>query len=72
MKYKHMTRNQHTEFRNLWEANSNQYEFYELAKRINPNITFNEFEHGWQYRTVLHTKLSIAKDEFLNILNYCF
>lgn len=72
MRYRHMTRMQHMEFKNLWTANSNQYDFYELAKRINPNITFQQFDKGWQYRTVLDPKLSIAREEFLNILNGCY
>jgi hypothetical protein len=67
-----MTRMQHTELKNLWNANANQYEFYELAKRINPDITFQQFDKGWQYRTVLDPKLSIAREEFLNILNGCY
>ena len=68
---KSLTRTQSQYFRNLWERNANQYEFYELATEIRPGITFREFDRGWQWRTVLHPKISVAKIELLNILNGC-
>jgi len=55
-------------FKNLWEANANQYRFYKLAKEIKPDMTFMEFEKGWQYRQVLNTSYTKAKTEFINIL----
>jgi hypothetical protein len=66
-----MTRPQQQYFRNLWERNANQYDFYELAIEMRPDITFQEFWHGWQYRTVLHPKISEGKKELLSILNGC-
>jgi len=55
-------------FRNLWESNSSIGEFYELAKKIDPEITLSVFDKGWQYRLVLHENYKQARIEFINIL----
>ena len=55
-------------FRNLWEQDDSEYEFYKLAKEMKPDITFSEFDKGWQYRLVLHPNYKEAKSEFLNVL----
>jgi len=55
-------------FRNLWEAEADEYEFYELARHIVPNLDFETFDKGWQYRLVLHPDYKQALIEFFNIL----
>ena len=55
-------------FRNLWEANADEYEFFELARAINPGMTFPEFDLGWQHCVVLHPDLSQAVREFTIVL----
>jgi len=56
-------------FRNLWESGADEYEFYKLAKDIlGGKITFEEFDKGWQFRTVLNEDYEQAKLEFVNLL----
>jgi hypothetical protein len=58
-------------FRNLWEANSDEYEFYALAKELyrdltGKNLPFTRWDKAWQYRTVLANRLQDAEVEFVN------
>lgn len=55
-------------FANLWESNADRYEFFELAREIEPTLTLAQFEYGWQYRTVLNPDFKTAGDEFVNLL----
>jgi len=59
-------------FKNLWDDNQDQYEFYKLAVKIKPNLTFAEFEKGWQYRVVLHPDYKQAKQEFMSVILGCY
>jgi hypothetical protein len=58
-------------FKQLWKNNANEYQFFELATKIVPSINFEYFDHGWQYRTILHENYKTAKEEFLNVLIGC-
>ena len=59
------------EFNYLWENNETESAFFDLAKKIDNNIQFGFFNQGWQYRTVLHEDLEIAKKEFCMIILGC-
>jgi hypothetical protein len=59
-------------FRDLWETNSNEYDFFELAISIDKTLTWEEFDKGWQYRTVLNFNFNIAVEEFIQILHRTF
>jgi hypothetical protein len=59
------------QFKILWDNNEDEYEFFELAKKIVPSITFEFFDHGWQYRTILDPNYKTAKSEFLDLLIGC-
>ncbi len=66
-----LTRAQMRHFRNLWESNEDIYEFYNLAREIK-EISFRDFDKGWQYRVVLHPQFKVAVTEFKNILIGCY
>ena len=53
-------------FKNLWENNADEYEFYELVKTIRPDLTFQEFDRAWQYRIILANNYKTAINEFIN------
>lgn len=60
-------------FKNLWEANADQYEFYELANEIHCKVfgsplSFSKWEEAWQYRSILSSNYKQAKIEFINAL----
>lgn len=55
-------------FKTLWEYNADEYQFFELARYINPDLTFFEFDYGWQYRTILDINIGHAIQEFTQIL----
>jgi len=55
-------------FRNLWESGADEYAFYELAKKIRPDLEFQKFVLAWQWRTVLAENYEHAKDEFVHVL----
>jgi hypothetical protein len=59
------------QFQYLWKSNSNEYDFFDLAKKIKTDISFDFFDHGWQYRTVLDKDYEVAKTEFEMILVGC-
>ena len=64
-----LTRYRIKQFRVLWNNNANEYEFFELAKKIDNRITFCKFDKGWQYCTIKNDIFSVAKDEFLIAIN---
>jgi hypothetical protein len=55
-------------FRQLWEENANEYDFYSFALKIDSNITWEDFDYGWQYRIVLAQNFKDAIQEFTQIL----
>lgn len=59
-------------FNNLWESNANEYDFFELAKAIIPSITFNYFDRGWQYTTILNKDKNYAWNEFQIAIYGCY
>ena len=60
------------QFRELWNNNSDEYEFYDLAKKIDNRLTFAKFDYGWQYCTILNENFKIATNEFLIAINGTF
>jgi hypothetical protein len=55
-------------FKHLWTQSANQYAYFELAKSVKPDLTFDKWDYGWQYRTVNHPDYEQAQIEFINIL----
>lgn len=60
-------------FKNLWENNGNIYDFYELAKDVyyktfKKELSFEDWDKAWQYRTILHENYKVALNEFINAL----
>ncbi|MEW6227269.1 MAG: hypothetical protein AB1700_04135 [Bacillota bacterium] len=58
-------------FRDLWEADADQYEFYKLADEIHRKafgspLSLSEWDRAWQWRVVLHPDYKQAKVEFVN------
>ena len=57
------------EFKILWlDDRASMIDFFDLARSISLDITYHEFDKGWQYRTVLHERFDIAIQEFTQIL----
>lgn len=57
------------EFENLWDSNANEYRWFEFAKVFYPDITFNEFDHAWQWTSILNEDIEVAKSEFILAIN---
>ena len=55
-------------FRNLWQSNATEPEFYALAARLNPALTRQEFDHDWQFAVVRHPRYAVAVQEFTQLL----
>ena len=54
-------------FKNLWNSNSDLYDFYNQLK-LNRYISFSQWYHNWQFRTVLNDNYKQAKNELLDCL----
>jgi len=52
-------------FDNLWDNNADMYEWYELAHTINPDLSFREWEHAWQYLNIDNPVKNQARKEFM-------
>lgn len=59
------------DFENLWERNACPSDFFNLAKQIDSQFLFSQFNYGWQHRVVLHENLDVAKTEFCMIITGC-
>lgn len=57
------------EFQNLWDSNADEYCWFEFAKIFYPNLTFQNFDHGWQWTTILNDDIEVAKNEFILAIN---
>lgn len=59
-------------FRNLWEANRGETEFWELYRTIKEELgeepDYALFDRGWQYRNVLDPDYEQAMAEFHSLL----
>jgi len=60
------------QFKELWNRNASEYEFYDLAKKVDKRLSFNKFDYGWQYTTVKNDIYKVAIQEFLIAINGCF
>ena len=58
-----------SQFRKLWKDNATRYDFYDLARKIKPDLSWDEFNWGWQWRTILHSSYAQARREFIMVLN---
>ena len=54
-------------FKNLWNQNANYYDFYNQLK-LERYVTFKQWDHNWQFRTVLNDNYKQAKSELLDCL----
>lgn len=59
-------------FRNLWDANQGEDEFWQLYKTIKEELgeepEYALFDKGWQYRTVLDPDYEQALAEFQSLI----
>lgn len=55
-------------FDNLWETNSDRYQWYKLAKNLRPDLTPTEWNQAWQRRTILHKSKDEAQIELINAI----
>ena len=58
--------------RRLWEEDARERDFYQLAVRLNPNLSYAEFCHAWQWCRMLHHNYQRAKVEFLMAVNQTY
>lgn len=59
------------DFRALWVCNATEQEFFALAQKVSPAITWAQFDRGWQWRTVLNAHFDTAVSEFAQVLIGC-
>lgn len=59
-------------FKNLWEKNASEKEFFELAQAIDPEITFDWFDDGWQFTTILNEDYQVAQDQFMIAIEHAY
>lgn len=57
-----------TWFRHLWLQSACCEEYFELAESVEPDLTFDKWNYGWQWRNVNHPDYDQAQVEFINIL----
>ena len=52
----------------LWKYNADEYEFFALAKRISPKLTFEEWSEEYEKHNLLHKNKDEALRQFESAL----
>lgn len=66
------TADQWDSHRRLWDVDADLYQFRTLAQQINPALTNSQFDHAWQFTTLLHADYNQARVEFRMLLNLAY
>ena len=69
MVYKEIPEEFENDFFIMWRNDFSPHSFYDFAKKINPDILFGEFIHGWNWFPILDNDYDEAKVEFCKILS---
>lgn len=61
-------------FYTWWKHSGDRQELFKMVNQVRqacglPVYTWDIFDEGWQYRTVLHESYKVARDEMFNL---CF
>jgi len=53
-------------FTNLWESGANAEQWYPFVKDFSHGMTFRQWDHIWQWCTILAEDIEDAKREFVS------
>ena len=53
----------------LWEQVADEYDWFDFAKSIRGDLTFDQWDHAWQYCLINHPDFNQAQREFLMAIN---